>query len=341
MRRRFLKNAGYGVHKISGISSVALFANRLGLGLEDCSIVSAHGRECNVAGYIAEAKRLIILPSSCAHAGDIARTAFAVAKINDYGRNDSVKAEDFGGCGDLRIVIGYELGTALERIFEVSEGELGDKFFSPDEKGKCLMYVENKRAGEMPVIRGISDDEFVRGKTPMTKEEIRAISIRKLGLSADSVLYDIGAGTGSVSVEAALLHPDIKVCAIERNDEAVELIKKNKEKFCADNITVIKGEASEVLTSGLPGGVCVPTHAFIGGSGGNMRVIIEILKKMNKNIRIVINCVTLETLTEVLTVIKEGEFAEPDIVQVSASRYRKVGEYHMADAINPVYIVTI
>jgi precorrin-6Y C5,15-methyltransferase (decarboxylating) len=355
---KVFEGTGYGVHKISGISSIALFANRLGLGLEDCSIVSAHGRECNVAGYIAETKRLIILPSSCAHAGDIARTAFAVAKINDYGRNDSVKVEGFGECGDLKIVIGYELGTALERILEVSENELGDNLFSREEKGKCLLYIENERAGETPVIRGIPDDEFIRGKTPMTKEEIRAISIRKLGLSADSVLYDIGAGTGSVSVEAALLHPDIKVCAIERNDEAVELIKKNKEKFCADNITVIKGEASEVLEkmaentcisaftyecsgSVVEGELLVPTHAFIGGSGGNMRVIIEILKKMNENIRIVINCVTLETLTEVLTVIKEGEFAEPDIVQVSASRYRKVGEYHMADAINPVYIVTI
>ena len=355
--------AGYGVHKISGISSVALFANRLGLGLEDCSIVSAHGRECNVAGYIAEAKRLIILPSSCAHAGEIARTAFAVTKINDYGRNDSVKVEGFGRCRDFKIVIGYELGTALERIVEVSEDELGDNLFSREEKGKCLLYIENERAGETPVIRGISDDEFIRGKTPMTKEEIRAISIRKLGLSADSVLYDIGAGTGSVSVEAALLHPDIKVCAIERNDEAVELIKKNKEKFCADNITVIKGEASEVLEkmalsetaentgssaftcecsgSVVEGELLIPTHAFIGGSGGNMRVIIEALKKMNENIRIVINCVTLETLTEVLSVIKEEKYAEPDIVQVSASRYRKVGEYHMADAINPVYIVTL
>jgi precorrin-6Y C5,15-methyltransferase (decarboxylating) len=230
------------------------------------------------------------------------------------------------------------------------------------------MYVENKCAGETPVIRGISDDEFIRGKTPMTKEEIRAISIRKLGLSADSVLYDIGAGTGSVSVEAALLHPDIKVFAIERNDEAAELIKKNKEKFCADNITVIKGEASEVLGKmavseiaapketwgsgisasasecsdiGVEGKLLVPTHAFIGGSGGNMRAIIDLLKQRNPNVRIVINCVTLETLTEVLAVIKEGDFAEPDIVQVSASRYRKVGEYHMADAINPVYIVTV
>ena len=85
----------------------------------------------------------------------------------------------------------------------------------------------------------------------------------------------------------------------------------------------------------------MPTHAFIGGSGGNMRAIIDLLKQRNPNVRIVINCVTLETLTEVLAVIKEGDFAEPDIVQVSASRYRKVGEYHMADAINPVYIVTV
>ena len=409
------EGAGYKVRKISGISSAALFANRLGLGLEDCSIVSAHGRECNVAGYIAETKKLIILPSSCAHAGEIARLAFDVAdsicdrnyenktaeqiglkyasEVNAEGLNDDADNEVSAGCGNLKIVIGYELGTVSEKILEITRDDLcasgeemfgdsasekkmceygivscGNSIFSPDEKGKCLLYIENKRVGETPVIRGISDDEFIRGKTPMTKEEIRAISIRKLGLSADSVLYDIGAGTGSVSVEAALLHPDIKVCAIEQNDEAVELIKKNKEKFCADNITVIKGEASEVLGKmavseiaapketgesgifasasecsdiGVEGKLLVPTHAFIGGSGGNMRAIIDLLKQRNPNVRIVINCVTLETLTEVLTVIKEGDFAEPDIVQVSASRYRKVGEYHMADAINPVYIVTV
>ena len=421
---KVFESAGYVVKKISGISSIALFANRLGLGLEDCSIVSAHGRECNVAGYIAETKRLIILPSSCAHAGEIARVAFDVAdsicvwecenetaeqiglkyasEVNAEGLNDDANNEAAAGCGSFKVVIGYELGTDSEKILEITREDLGaseeiledstsgkkvceygrvscgNSIFSSDEKGKCLLYIENKRAGETPVIRGISDDEFIRGKTPMTKEEIRAISIRKLGLSADSVLYDIGAGTGSVSVEAALLHPNIKVCAIERNDEAVELIKKNKEKFCADNITVIKGEASEVLgkmavsemaasemgaseiaapekteKSGIPasvsehseidvkGKLLVPTHAFIGGSGGNMRTIIELLMKKNPNVRIVINCVTLETLTEVLAVIKEGEFAEPDIVQVSASRYRKVGEYHMADAINPVYIVTV
>ncbi len=328
------ENAGYEVHKISGISSIALLANRLGLGLEDCDVVSAHGRECNVTGYIAGSKKLIVLPSSCAHAGQIARAA------QSENREAAVLAIP-GEEGEvirtpLRIVLGYELGTDAEKVFEITENELGSDIFSPDEKGKCLLFIENRSAGESPVIRGIPDDEFIRGKTPMTKEEVRAISIRKLGLSSDSVLYDVGAGTGSVSVEAVLLHPDIKVYSIERNDEAIDLLEKNKEKFGADNINIIKGEAPAALEE-LPS----PTHAFIGGSGGNLKAIIEQLKKKNENVRIVINCVTLETLTETLSVIKEMNLAEPDIIQLSASRYKKVGDYHMPDAINPVYIITL
>lgn len=328
------ENAGYEVHKISGISSIALLANRLGLGLEDCDVVSAHGRECNVTGYIAGSKKLIVLPSSCAHAGQIARAAqsenreAAVLVMPDKG-DEAIGTP-------LRIVLGYELGTDAEKVFEVTENELGNDIFSPDEKGKCLLFIENRSAGESPVIRGIPDDEFIRGKTPMTKEEVRAISIRKLGLSSDSVLYDVGAGTGSVSVEAALLHPDIKAYSIERNDEAIDLLEKNKEKFGADNINIIKGEAPAALEE-LP----APTHAFIGGSGGNLRSIVELLKKKNENVRIVINCITLETLTETLSVIKEMNLAEPDIVQISASRYKKVGDYHMPDAINPVYVISI
>lgn len=344
------ENAGYVVNKISGISSIALFANRLGIGLEDCDIVSAHGRECNVLGYSITCKNLIVLPSSCAHAGQIAKGIFGMMEItresnvllqeNNVTRHDDADMPDDGrncvGTKDIRIILGYELGTDAEKVFEVTENELGKDFFSPDEKGKCLLFIENNNAGESPVIKGISDDEFIRGKTPMTKEEIRAISIRKLGLSPDSILYDVGAGTGSVSVEAALLHPDIKVYAIERNDEALELIKKNKEKFSADNITIIKGEAPSALDD-LP----TPTHAFIGGSGGNLKAIIELLKKKNENVKIVINCITLETVTEALAMIKEGGYGEPDILQLSASRYRKVGDYHMPDAINPVYVVTL
>jgi len=352
---KVFEDAGYCVCKISGISSVALFANRVGISLEDCDIVSAHGRECNVVGYISDRKQLIILPSSCAHAGSIVRQAFAISKADDAG---SIKQDEDKNVkslykakkrilnDNLRIVLGYELGTVRERIIELTYEELAfcesvedcslSGIFSDDEKGKCLLYIENKNAGKEAVIKGITDDEFIRGKTPMTKEEIRAISIRKLGLFGDSVLYDIGAGTGSVSVEAALLHPDIKVFSIEKNDEALELLKKNKEKFCAENMTVVKGKAPEALKE-LP----VPTHAFIGGSGGELKSIIRLLKKKNPDVKIVINCITLETITEVLSTLKDGEYTEPDIVQVSANRYRKVGNYHMPDAINPVYIVTL
>ncbi|MBO4458213.1 MAG: precorrin-6A reductase [Butyrivibrio sp.] len=310
-------DAGYEVCKISGISSVALFANRLGIGLEDCNVISAHGRECNVTGYAGREKELIVLPSSCSHAGSIVRSVINATN------------------GEVRIVIGYELGTDNEKVFNADTDKLGNTIFSEEEKGKCLMYIDNGNAGNAPVIKAISDDMFIRGNTPMTKEEIRAISVRKLGLCENSVLYDIGAGTGSVSVEAALLHPGIKVYSIEKNDEAAELLEKNKDKFHAENVSIVKGAAPEALND-LP----TPTHAFIGGSGGNLKEILSLLKKKNKDVRIVINCVTLETFTQVLEVARTGDFAEPDIIQVSACRYRKAGNYHIADAINPVYIVT-
>ena len=121
----------------------------------------------------------------------------------------------------------------------------------------------------------------------MTKEEIRSLSIVKLGLKEDSVLYDIGAGTGSISVEAALNMPRGKVFAIERKEEAVNLIKRNKEKFKVDNLHVVKGLAPEALMN-----LDIPTHAFIGGSAGNLKEIIDILLYKNPKIKIVINAIT-------------------------------------------------
>ena len=312
------EKAGYEVYKISGISSVSLFAGRLGLGLEECDVISAHGRECNVAGYAARCKKLFVLPSSCGHAREIAKGIFRAVN------------------GDVKIIIGYELGTRDERLFEVRSDNLETALLSDNEKGKCLMYIDNNEAERTPVLRALTDDMFIRGNTPMTKEEIRAISVRKLSLCADSVLYDVGAGTGSVSVEAALLHPDIKVYSIEKDADAVELLEKNKEKFSADNITVVRGTAPEAMKD-LP----APTHAFIGGSGGNLREILELLKQKNPEVRIVINCVTLETFTQVLELAKTGDYGESDIVQVSACRYKKAGNYHLADAINPVYVVKL
>ena len=134
----------------------------------------------------------------------------------------------------------------------------------------------------------------------MTKAEVRTVSLAKLKLSKDAVCYDIGAGTGSVSVEMALRASEGEVYAIEKKEDALALLAQNKKKFALDHMYIIPGTAPEALEE-LP----VPTHAFIGGSSGNMKEIVELLIKKNLQVRIVINCITLETVGEALGCIRE------------------------------------
>lgn len=179
----------------------------------------------------------------------------------------------------------------------------------------------------------IDDDDFERGNVPMTKASVRHLSIAKLELAKDSVLYDIGSGTGSIAVQAALLDNSIKVYAVEKKAEAVELIEKNKKKFFCDNIEIVKGEAPEALT-----GLMLPTHAFIGGSSGNLNSILDMLKKMSPGIRIVLNAVSLETISELMSIIKTFELENLSLEQVAISKVRELGNYHMMSAENPVLI---
>lgn len=178
----------------------------------------------------------------------------------------------------------------------------------------------------------------------MTKEEVRSISLSKLRLSKDSIIYDVGAGTGSVSIEMALMAVDGKVYAIEKKSEAVALIHKNKQKFCADNLEVIEGLAPEACDA-LP----VPTHAFIGGSSGNLKSILALLFRKNPNLRVVINCITLETVAESMESIRSLEAGElvsdvtitdVDIAQVNVAKGKKAGSYHLMMGQNPVYVIS-
>ena len=160
-------------------------------------------------------------------------------------------------------------------------------------------------------------------------------SIAKLHLKADSVVYDIGSGTGSIAVEMASLSPDITVYAIERKPEAVELIKQNAAKFGLSNIKVVEGYAPEGLED-LP----APTHAFIGGSGGNMDKIVQLLLEKNAAVRVCANAVSLETLEELKHLEDEFELKDFSLVQLAAIRTGKVGSYTMMKAENPVWICT-
>lgn len=184
---------------------------------------------------------------------------------------------------------------------------------------------------------GIADEAFIRGKVPMTKQEIRVLTMVKAHIASSDVVWDVGAGTGSMSVEAARLAPQGHVYAIERNAEGVSLIEKNKEKFGVGNLTVIEGDAPDALKD-LPD--C--DAAIIGGSGSCLPEILdEISSRLKTGGRVVMNCVTVQTLATALSYMRghESDFSY-EAIQVQINRLQAVGAYDMAKAINPIYIVT-
>lgn len=182
---------------------------------------------------------------------------------------------------------------------------------------------------------GIPDEYFIRGNVPMTKQEIRALSISKLRLKKDSIIWDIGAGTGSVSIEAALISREGVVYSIERSEEAAELIKANAEKFNAGNINVVLGEAPDAILK-LP----QPDRIFIGGTGESTQQIFNAAtKKIKDDGIIIINSITLDTAYVAENHFKRfGFYVETICVNISVSQ--SAGDKTMMIARNPVYIIT-
>ena len=170
---------------------------------------------------------------------------------------------------------------------------------------------------------GIKDEAFVRGKVPMTKEEIRILTLVKAQIAPDAVVYDVGAGTGSLSIEAARLAPEGHVYAIEKNPEGIGLIAENAKRFGVENITVVEGAAPAAL-EGLP----ALDVALIGGSG-------------HPHGRIVANAITMQTVAVCLDYFHaHAEQYTYEAIQVQISRLERVGPYDMAKALNPICIIT-
>ncbi|MCG2813047.1 MAG: precorrin-6Y C5,15-methyltransferase (decarboxylating) subunit CbiT, partial [Thermodesulfovibrionales bacterium] len=168
----------------------------------------------------------------------------------------------------------------------------------------------------------------------ITKDEVRAVTIHKLRLPQKGVLWDIGAGSGSVSIEAAKLYPELKVFAVEKNEEQIKNIKENRIKFDATNIEIIKGQAPDVLKN-----IPVPDRVFVGGSGGTIKDIIEFVNSKISSGIVVINAITIETLNEAIKSLENKGFAV-EVSEVSVSRSKTVsGKRHMS-ALNPVFIIT-
>ena len=311
--RKLLDILGEDTQVLCGISSVVYFMAKIGLSWDDAKIVSAHGRECNLVSLIGQNKKV-----------------FAILGTKD-GVAELAKKLVYYGMGEVLLCVGENLSYENEKIFRKPAKELTD--YEGDPLSVVCAYHE--AASSVNTTHGIPDEEFIRGKAPMTKEEVRCVSLSKLQLSEDSICYDVGAGTGSVSVEMALRASSGKVFAIEKKEDAVELLKENKRKFAVDNLEIIQGTAPEAMET-LP----VPTHAFIGGSSGNLKEIVALLLQKNPQVRIVINCITLETVSEALQVMKEFAFSETEVVQLCASRSKEIGRYHMMMGENPIYIIT-
>ena len=182
---------------------------------------------------------------------------------------------------------------------------------------------------------GIHDEEFIRGHVPMTKAEIRAMVMVKAGIRPDDVIADIGAGTGSLSIEAALHAPQGKVYAIERNPQGIELIGKNAEKFGCSNIEIIQGTAPEALEELPPCDV-----VLIGGSGGNLHGILDVCGRLlKKGGRLVMTAVTIETAGEVMKEFEERPFRLEGF-QMQINRLNQMGRYHLFVPMSPVFIFT-
>lgn len=184
---------------------------------------------------------------------------------------------------------------------------------------------------------GIDDDEFIRDQVPMTKQEIRILSLVKARIKPDAVIYDIGAGTGSLSVEAARQAPQGRVFALEREPEGIRLIRANAANFALANVAAIETEAPAGIAD-LPEADTV----LIGGSGSKLPAILDaVTLKLRTGGRIVLNCITVQTLMQCIEYMRShSETYVYEAIQVQVSRLQQVGPYDMAKAVNPIYIVT-
>ena len=316
---------------LPGISSVSALAARLGVSWNDAVLASIHGRRANVVNLVRKNTKVFLLLS---------------------GKNDfEMLVNKFreAGINHVKISAGYRLSYPDEKLFTFYLDEFETKLFDlPEGVYTCL--IENEDCEEQILTPGIDDEIFSRTKVPMTKNEVRVLSISRLELTKNAVVYDVGSGTGSVSIECARLSPDIFVFAIEQKEEAANLTKENAVRLgLSDQIVVINKKAPEGFEE-LP----TPTHVFIGGSSGALSDILSAIQKKlivkentkgktdkaSKGVRVVINAVSLETIAQITKLIQTYPVKHVQLTQIQASRAHKLGSYNLMQAQNPVLIAS-
>ena len=338
-----------------------MLAARLQEPWQDWLLVSGHGVSCDVLQYLMQGKKIFMLTGG-ALTPDVICSQLVQAGLGDLG---VYVASDLS-CGDGI----YVEKCAAQRTAAETLETCGGGADSTDIAGEaiCRGTASDFAHRKFPIMSvmlidaapvwrgyaaGIPDAEFIRGKVPMTKQEVRSVILAKLAPCPDDVVWDVGAGTGSVSIELA--HYARQVWAFEKNRDAVELICANRRKLCAWNLRVVQGAAPEVFCENAPGthgnpedtwkgqpSQCAfpaPDKVFIGGSSGNLSGIVRYIAGMSAGVRICVSAVLLETLHETMDVFDELGF-ETDVVQVAVTRSERVAGKHMMKAGNPVWIIT-
>lgn len=306
-----LEALGVRARVLPGLSSIQLLAAALGRPWQGWNLVSAHGRTCDPVAECMQGRPTFFLT------GGSEDPATLCAQL---------AAEGFG---DVQGVVGQCLGTPEEKLFRGSVKELAAGRFN----SLSVLLVEAVE-GLPRRAPGLPDEAFERGDVPMTKQEVRAAVLAKLAVCPEDILWDVGAGTGSVSVELALAAPRGRVYAVECRPEGCALIKANCEKFRTRNLVLVEGLAPAAL-SDLP----APDAVFIGGSKGSLAAIVDAALDKNPDARVCVSAIALETLSAAVTALTaKGRTVQ--VSQIAVSRAKAVGGLHLMMAQNPIYLIT-
>ena len=306
-----LKAQGIECRVLPGLSSVQLLASRLARPWQDWTLRSAHGAYCDPIAALLEGKPTCFLTGGASTPSTLCR------ELCD------------AGLGDLRVCVGENLALPDERVVETTAAEAAEQEFAP----LSVLLVEPPELPDVP-RGGLADEDFVRGATPMTKQEVRAAALSKLAVRRGDTVWDVGAGTGSVSVELALAARSGRVYAVERDDEALSLIEQNRRRFGAWNLRIVRGDAPEVLGT-LP----APDAVFIGGSGGKLRDIVAAALNAKANARLCVSAIALETLHAALDTC-DALGLDAEVAQISVARTKVAGRLHLLTANNPIFLIT-
>ena len=301
----------YDVELLPGIGSLQYMSAALKVAWDDAELVSLHGRQASIVARVAYNAKVFALTG-----GDVS-AATICAELTAH------------RLGDVAVTVGTRLSYSDEQIVSGRARELCGSTFDD----LAVVYIENQNA--VNPAAALPDSAFIRGDVPMTKEEVRWLSLLRLAVEPGDTVYDIGAGTGSVAIEIARRATDGFVYAIEAEERACELINQNAAALGAANLEVIAGFAPQVL-AGLP----QPNKAFIGGSSGNMLEICQALTDVSADIRVVANAVTLQTLGDIQSAFAATNIAILDIACINVAKAVRRGNYDMMTAQNPVYIIT-